>query len=178
MTGGTRTFRARRGFARDERGSATIEFVLWFPFFFIILVLTVDIMLTLIRATMFDRAFDMTIREVRLGTGAASYQQFKDQVCSRYFSDVNCQANLTLDLRPVDAGTFQPLPTQVECMNREENIEPVVEYNVGTGNELMLVRACMFIDPLVPFIPLWLYQRDERDGLRFMAASAFVNEPR
>jgi Flp pilus assembly protein TadG len=52
-----RKLRARRNFASDENGAATIEAVLWLPMFFYILSLSVDV-------TMIFHAYSRVVRAV------------------------------------------------------------------------------------------------------------------
>jgi hypothetical protein len=51
-------------------------------------------------------------------------------------------------------------------------------FNPGSDNQLMMVRACMIIDRMLPFSGFGLnLTRDDSGGLHMMAASVFVNEP-
>jgi hypothetical protein len=51
-------------------------------------------------------------------------------------------------------------------------------FSTGADNELMMVRACMIIDRILPFSGFGLnLTRDDSGGLHMMAASVFVNEP-
>lgn len=163
-------------FLRDEEASLTIEFCIWFPLFLLTFIYSVDMMVNLMRATIFDRALDVVVRQVRLGVGPGNYQQFKDAVCRNYNSDVPCNENLTLALLPMVQGGA--IPGDKQCRNRASAIEPPIEYDEGAGNELMLVRACMYIDPLLTVVPFAVWGRNETTGYRFRAVSAFVNEPR
>ena len=164
-----------RAFAGDERASVTFEFVLWFPFFFLIFLWTIDITVILMRATLFDRALDIVVRQVRLGVGPATYQDFKDDLCGIYSGDVDCNTNLTLELRPLAQGG--EFPGDVECRDRASPIEPPLDYDPGAGNQLMLVRACMYIDPFINLAGFLFPGADGPSTYRFRGLSAFVNEP-
>lgn len=164
-----------RAFWRDEHASVAFEFVLWFPFFLIIFFWTIDLTVVLMRATLFDRALDMVVRQVRLGVGPTTYQDFKDAVCGIYGGGTDCNTNLTLELAPVVQGA--PLPGDVECRDRASPIEPSLEYNSGSGNQLMLVRACMYIDPFINFANYVFPKASGLSTYRFRGLSAFVNEP-
>lgn len=163
-------------FLRDDEASLTLEFCIWFPFFLLTFLYTVDLMVNTMRATLFERALDIVVRDIRLGVGPTNYQQFKDAVCRNYNQDVPCDQNLTLALLPVVQGA--PLPGDKQCRNRADNIDPPEEFDRGAGNELMLVRACMYIDPFLSIVPFQIWGRNETTGYRFRALSAFVNEPR
>lgn len=164
-----------RAFAGDEGASVTLEFVLWFPFFLMIFFWTVDITVTLMRATLFDRALDLVVRQVRLGVGPATYQDFKDALCANYSREVDCNTNLTLELLPMPQGGA--FPGDVECRDRASPIEPPLAYDPGAGNQLMLVRACMYIDPFMDLSVLLTPGSIGPSTYRFRGLSAFVNEP-
>lgn len=176
---GPRRFGERlRAFAGDERASVTIEFMLWFPFFFMIFLWTIDITIVLMRATLFDRALDVVVRQVRLGSGPATYQDFKNAICAAYPGDVDCNANLSLALLPMAQGAA--IPGDVECRDRASAIDPPTDYDAGASNQLMLVRACMYIDSFIS-LKAFLWQGGGEPPpaeYRFRGLSAFVNEPR
>lgn len=166
-----------RAFVRDESAVVTIEFVLWFPFFLMIFIWTIDITIVLMRATLFDRALEIVVRDVRLGVGPPTYQDFKDEICANYPGDVNCNANLSLALVPMVQG--DAIPGDVACRDRASAIDPPTDYDPGAGNQLMLVRACMYIDSFISLKAfLWLGGGEPPPAeYRFRGLSAFVNEP-
>ena len=79
-----RLVNALRRLARREDGTATLEFAILFPAFIIILVSAVEVGFITMRHTLLDRAVDLTVRDIRLGTGTApQYAQIRDTICAR-----------------------------------------------------------------------------------------------
>jgi hypothetical protein len=69
---------------------------------------------------------------------------------------------------------------QEMCIERADASAPRSSntFNPGSDNQLMMVRACMIIDRLLPFSGFGLnLTRDDSGGLHMMASSVFVNEP-
>jgi Flp pilus assembly protein TadG len=63
--------RLRRLLARED-GTATVEFVVLFPVFMLVLVNAVEASVVMSRVAMLDRALDLAVRELRIGTAAPS----------------------------------------------------------------------------------------------------------
>jgi hypothetical protein len=64
-------------------------------------------------------------------------------------------------------------------VNREDDIEPVVTFNTGGSQQLMLVRACMLVEPFFPSTGIALQLPTDSDGgYGLISMSAFANEPR
>ena len=77
----SRLARGLRRFDGREDGTATLEFAILFPAFIIILVSAVEIGFITMRHTLLDRAVDLTVRDIRLGTGTApQYEQIRDTI--------------------------------------------------------------------------------------------------
>ena len=71
----------RRRMGRED-GNATIEFVILFPMVIFLLVSAVEVGFITIRHTMLDRAVDLTVRDIRLGTGnSPQYAEIRDAFC-------------------------------------------------------------------------------------------------
>lgn len=169
----------RRGW-RAEAGTATTEFVIIFPLFIAILLTAVETGIHMSRNVMLERAVDLTVRDLRLG----SWEQptpadLRQRICERASIIRSCEETLLLELHQVDASTWDGLTLGVSCMNRETDFFPVTEFRPGTTNDLMLLRACVIADPIMPVNSLMLTMpRDPSGGYRVAAVSAFVNEPR
>jgi len=69
-------------------------------------------------------------------------------------------------------------PRQASCIDRNETIQPVVKYENGLQNEMMMIRFCAVIDPLFPSFGLgYTMPKDASGGYRLVSMTAFVNEP-
>lgn len=168
-----------RRWRRSEAGNATVEFVMIFPFIMWFFCSSIEVSFYLVRAVLLDRAVDLNVRELRLGTlNPATSAQLKTQICndSLIFSD--CVQNMVIELTPVQTTNWNLPDARVQCVDRDANIQPVVTFDPGQINDLMVVRACVVLNPF--FAPTkWVMNLplDPSGGVRIAAASTFVNEP-
>lgn len=168
---------------KDERGNASIEFVIMFPLVFAMFFASFESGYMVLRAAMLERSLDMTVRDLRLGNlknPTAEYLQ--QRLCSRTDMFDDCERSLTLELTRVNTS-FNNLPTvSAVCQRRSPEIQAGTQSNtVNTGqeNELMVVRACLVVDSLFPsaFMGVNIAMADEDGTYALVATSAFVNEP-
>ena len=170
----------QRGFCRREDGNATIEFVILFPIFITLLVSSVEIGFVTFRHTMLERAVDMTVRDIRLSTGnPPQYEQVRDAICERAPVIPDCQSNLKIEMIRMDLRAWTPPPADFDCINHEENVQPVRSFQNGMQNEMILLRICAMYKPIFPMSALG---RDLRAGnasgyAAMTTATAFVQEP-
>jgi hypothetical protein len=171
--------RALRRGARPEDGSATLEFVIYFPLFFAVLASTIEAGIFMSRQVMLERAVDLSLRSLRLGTMEnPSAATLRDAICEETVIVPDCRNVLLLELRRVSTATWDGLETPPSCVNRDEDIQPVTQFTPGTDNDLMMVRACVVVDPIIPTSGLAMaLPRDASGGFRLLASSVFVNEP-
>lgn len=164
---------------RRENGNATIEFALLFPAFITLFLVVVETGLLLTRGVMLDRAVDMSMRDLRLGTlNPMTHDNLKDDICINSVIIPNCVDSLLLELRPISTTTWEPLSNDVTCVDRSEDIQPVLEFDPGQSNEMMLVRVCAVFDPFFPTTGLAAQmQLDATGAYALVATSAYVNEP-
>ena len=174
---------AARHMAGQEDGTATIEFVLFFPLFLTVFMSAFESGLLMTRQVMLERAMDLSIRNLRLGLwddplNPPTVVMLKQEICDWATVIPDCMDALMMELRPVSTATWTPLDPNITCVNRSEVIQPVVEFNVGVENEMMLVRACAVFDPIFPLTGMGLnLPLDPSGGYQLAATSAFVNEP-
>ncbi|MBS9717900.1 TadE/TadG family type IV pilus assembly protein [Pseudohalocynthiibacter aestuariivivens] len=169
-----------RRFRRSEKGNATIEFVLVFPIFIYIFMSAFESGLLAVRHVMLERALDLTVRDLRLGnlTGP-THDELKTLICNRATILPDCMNALQLELRPVSTTTWSPLGSNATCVDRSGTITPVVAFDGGGDNEMMLVRACAIFDPIFTGNGMGFHMRvDHTGGYALVSTSAFVNEPR
>ncbi|MGH1577594.1 TadE/TadG family type IV pilus assembly protein [Planktotalea sp.] len=174
-------------FKNAERGNVTVEFALVFPVFILILTSSIEMGVITIRQTLLERGLDIAMREVRIGTGAQySHDEIRDMICDGAVIFDDCQANLRLEMIPNDPREYTSLPNTVDCAAQEaaENggwdvINPVRDFEMGSSNELVIVRACMLYDPVFPTSELALQRTTDQNGKSaLVAVSAFTQEPR
>jgi hypothetical protein len=174
-----RAGRALRRGARREDGSSTIEFVILFPLFFGLLASTIEAGIFMTRQVMLERAVDLSLRSLRLGTMEdPSADTLREAICAETVVIQDCRTVLLLELRRIDTTTWDGLETPAQCVNRDEEIQPVTQFTPGASNDLMMVRACVVVDPIVPTSRFAMaLPRDPSGGYRLLASSVFVNEP-
>ncbi len=174
-----RLLRRLRRFGRDQSGVVSFEFVLMAPLYLVVFLSAVEAGILLTRGVIMERALDLSVRNLRLGIGGPiTHDQLKAQICANTALIRDCMNVVRLELRPVSTVTFQPLNNTATCVERDEEIQPLVEFRTGVENELMLVRICTVVDPVFPTTGLGLrLPKDASGGVRLIATSAFVNEP-
>lgn len=169
-----------RHFRRSEDGTATMEFVIVFPIFMLILGSSFEIGTMTIRETMLERAVDMTIRDIRLGTGTApQHDELKSIICDRSPILHDCDAKLRLEMIQLDPRAWVAPPENADCTDASRDVEPVREFVNGQENEMMLLRVCMKVKPVFPTTGLGkMLVKDGAGDYALVAKSAFVQEPR
>lgn len=171
-----------RRFRKSENGSATIEFVITFPVFLVLLLSGIELGIVSVNHVMLERAVDMTVRDIRLGTGdAPEHDEIKDIICERAGFIKDCSSNLRLEMIQVDPRAWVAIRTEADCTDASEPVSPVRSFVQGQENELMILRACAKISPVFPTSGLGKSLADTGDGggqYALVAMSAFVQEPR
>lgn len=168
-----------RSFASREKGNATIEFALFFPMLVTLLLSTVELGILTIRNTLLEHAVDLTVRDLRLGKIIDPTQaKIRNLICARSSVVQDCENRLLIELRPVSTTTWTPLASDTTCKNRDETINPTVEFSPGVSHEMVLIRVCAVFKPVFPGTTLGMQLgRDALGGYALVASSAFVNEP-
>ncbi len=166
-------------FRRDEKGALTIEFCLLFPLFIGIFGSTFEAGLMNTRHALLERAVDLAVRDLRLGVDATpTHEELVASICNFAAVIPDCDTALHIELEPVSTTTWQFRTGQVQCIDRDEEISPVINFNGGIQNELMLITACAVFRPMFPTTGLGLAMpKVNATDYALVAMSAFVNEP-
>lgn len=169
----------RKSWLRREEGSATIEFVILFPLIMTLFLSAVEVGVFLTRAAMLDRAVDINVRAVRLGTlHPMTADELKRRICEDALILSDCENAMMIELVPISTETWNFPAAQVTCVQRDADIQPVVDFIAGGQNEIMLVRACAILNPFFGSTPFVLdMPLDASGGYAIAATSIFVNEP-
>ena len=169
-------------FRRGERGTASIEFVLVFPPIFILFVSAYEAGLAQIRSSMLERGLDTAVRDVRLATSSPpSYDELKEMVCAGAMLIPDCLSSLKLEMRRLDPRGTISVPRDADCIDREEEVDPVRSFVAGDENELMFIRACALFKPMFPQTGLGFQLHKDGNGegeYSLVSMSAFVTEPK
>ena len=172
--------RMLKRFRRDDAGSASIEFAIMFPVFFVILISAMELGLMTVRSALLERALDVVVRDIRLTTGTApSHVQLRTAICEETSVVPDCFNNLALEMRLVDPRAWTDIPSAVTCTNRAEEVAPVTTFQHGMDNEVMIIRACAKYEPMFSDYGLSAFMSKDSSGdVALIAKSAFVQEPR
>lgn len=169
-------------FWRGTQGNATMEFVILLPLLTYFLMSLGEVGTYMARHVNLDRALDIAMRDVRLGhQSVASQAGLRDRICAETFFVSNCAGALLLELRAFGSvGNFDGSApgAGVNCINRAEEITPVVQFDAASPGEIVFVRACLIVDPVFPGTGfLAQLPRGMGGGYAVVASSAFINEP-
>jgi len=173
------SLRARR-FAREEDGTSTIPFIIFLPFFMMLVISSVEMGMVMVRHVMLERALDMSVRGLRLGFwNPPTHDELKADICANAGLIPDCMNVLMLELRPVSKVTWQPLSSGPTCIDKSAVIAPTPpDFFGGSGDEMMLIRACAKFYPMAPLTGLGFQMPKDGAGMyALVAATAFVNEP-
>ncbi|HQU67922.1 MAG TPA: pilus assembly protein [Albidovulum sp.] len=165
--------------AREEDGAATIPFLLFLPFFMMLVISSLEMGVLMLRHVMLERSLDLSVRDLRLGTFTGTYTDFKRLICNRAGIIPNCMTTVVIELRPVSTVTWAPLSSGAICVDRANPLVPLGNpFEKGAGDELMLVRACAKFDPIVPTTGMgFQLPKDNTGAYALISTTAFVNEP-
>lgn len=168
-----------RAFLRKEEGTVTVEFVLLFPVVFFLFIWATELGFVMTKQVLMEHAVDTSMRELRVGRMAnPSAETLQQEICRRAAILKNCRDTLMIDLQPVNTENWAMPATPVACRDREQPLQPVVSFTPGAQNQIMLVRACVLVEPVFPGVGLGAgLRKDPQGGFAMVAASAFVNEP-
>ncbi|HPD92957.1 MAG: pilus assembly protein [Rhodobacter sp.] len=169
-----------RRFLRSDRGTATIEFVIGIPLILAFLFSAIDYGTVMLRQVFLDRSVDIAVRQVRLGAITGNdFQEFRAMVCRNSFLISDCENSIAIELRPIDTETWAGLDTPAQCVNRAENLSPVLAFTPSAGQQqLMLIRVCAVVDPFIRMTGMVLGMPDDGSGGFFLVSrAAFANEP-
>lgn len=183
--------RATRAFGRED-GNATVEFVIVLPILFSIFMMSFESGLLMMRSVLLERATDITMRELRTGNiPNPNLANLKTQICDRTVIINNCTTSIAIWMEPISQVTWAFPPRGADCIDRAPtgDIDPSTEPDIGSQNELMLVRVCVLQRAIFPtlglggdrvFIGLGAGLTDQNPSYGeygLVATSSFVNEP-
>jgi hypothetical protein len=168
-----------RRFARREDGNATVEFSILFVPMFVTLLWAVELGMIHINYAMLERAVDSTVRDLRLGTGTApQHDDIRDTICTRAAFVQDCENNLRIEMVRVDPFNWVTPPTDVDCTDVSEPVQPVRSFVNGASNQLMFMRVCAKFDPFMPHVGMAdSLIKDGAGKYALVSTSAFVQEP-
>jgi hypothetical protein len=171
--------RLRNFWRKDERGTATVEFVIVFPLIMAVFMSTFELAMLTAKYTMLDRAMDQTMRDVRLSSSnPLTPQSVKNDICNRALLIKDCHAELVVEMTDILPPVWSWPATRTSCANRGSGTLPIVNYTQATTNKLVLVRACALVDPWFPLTGLGMaLAKDPTGAYQMTSIAVFVAEP-
>ena len=167
-----------KSFKDDESASATIEFVMLIPIVIWIVFSVLEAGWLMTQKTMLNRGVNMAVRDLRIGaTPNPTHATIKTDICNYAGILRNCQTALHLEMVGFDNPISSAAAT---CVDRSTAVEPVVNWLLGsrTVPEVMILRACFVVDPLIPGAGMGaLLPTDSTGAFHMVSYSSFVNEP-
>ncbi len=168
-----------RRFRIARSGTTAVEFALIAPLFLGMTFTTFEAGGLLIRSMMLDRALDKAVRTVRVkgGVTTITQTQFRDSVCSGLlmFSS-GCAQRLTVEMTVIKSASSFP-STAMTCVSKTAP-NPTVNYATGARSDMVYVRTCLAVDPMLPIVATGLgLPRNESGQFSVMASGGFMNEP-
>ncbi|HEV2531611.1 TadE/TadG family type IV pilus assembly protein [Phenylobacterium sp.] len=156
--------------AKDERGTAAIEFALLTPLLVGVIMGTVEIGLVGLVSNTLDNAVQSAARTIRTGESDAptNATDFKTAVCNGMFeSQTACGAKLAISVRKY---------TTFANANAAAGDAPAGEFDKGTAGDVILVKATYQWPFFMPFFNLG-FQQSGPTTLVLDARTTFKNEP-
>lgn len=174
-----RVRRQVRRWAKAENGTASLEFVICIPVIMAIFMASIESGVLMTRFILLERSVDMVMRNLRLGQYPnPDSDLLKAEICSRTIIMDGCEANIAIELMPISTDTWELPSSRTGCVDREQNLSPVLTFNPGNAHDVMLVRVCVVQDAMFPTTGIGLkLPKDSAGGYGLIATSAFVNEP-
>ena len=170
-----------RRFRRDEDGQMLVEFALVIPLIFTIFMTSVELGIYQMRQMFLDRGMDLTVRQVRLNTGAAyTHTDLKLMICNFAGFLDDCDSQLKLEMNPVDLRNFTGFVGGADCTDASQPVQPNRSFVHGGQHEMMLMRACYKFKPVFASSGLGYEFTTNGDGAgmaKMVSVTAFVQVP-
>ncbi|MCG3268875.1 TadE/TadG family type IV pilus assembly protein [Yoonia sp. I 8.24] len=174
-----------RTFVADDSGVVTVEFLIVFPIFFGFFLMTYEMGIISVRNVMLERGIDMAVREVRIGVMAEPTSALlKESICDYAKILPDCENQLELEMLVRDVRAWVDIPTDVACVDRSVVTQAAVEFSNLGNNDIVFLRACIRIDPMLPTTGIGKAIVDAAEGddaagssYALIASASFVVEP-
>jgi hypothetical protein len=166
-------------FRRAEDGQSTVEFVMAVPLLLTIFMASFESGILMVRSIILEQSLDLTIRELRLGSyPTPTSALLKKEICDRSSILVECEKNITVEMTRISTQTWSMPSSRITCVDREEELQPTLDFQIGDQNDVMLLRVCVVQETMFPTTGLGLdLPTDAEGGFGLTAVTAFSIEP-
>ena len=164
---------------RREDGTVSTEFVIVIPMILGVFMASFESGLIMVRSTLLEQSVDMTMRNLRVGKyPVVNADLLKSEICDRTIVFPHCEDNIMIEMQRISTSTWSMPSTPVTCTDREEEVQPVLNLQIGHQNDVMLVRVCIVQDLIFPSAGIgFALPKDAQGGIGLIAETAFVTEP-
>lgn len=169
---------------RDRKGNATIQVVMMVPLLIAVSSIGFELGMITLRQAMMDRAVDLEVRSIRVGTRSSSdYEGLRTAICERAMIIPECEQRMKLELVAMDPYTWETPQAEPDCEALDKvTVTDPRQFDDVTGGQLVVLRACAVVQPIFPGMHLGARLLSRPDGGRNVffqieARSAFVREP-
>lgn len=163
-------------FAKDETGSAAMEFALVALPFFTMMFAAIDFGLMRFATSTLENGVAEAARQIRTGQVAANgttAAQFRTLVCNSVSQLLTCDARLAIDVRVFNSFDDVNFPAAVDANG---NLTGAFQYQTGGAGDIVLVRVFYAWPMITPVFGEAMSNMN--GGARLLQASAaFRNEP-
>lgn len=172
-----------RDYRADESGIVTLSFVLAFPVFIFIFLMTFESGMINLRKTMVEHSVDRAVREVRIGrTTGNDVDRLRQRICEKARVIPNCESELRIEMIRRDVRDWVPIDGAAQCVNREDPDDGDDTFDRFGNNELMYLRICVRVNPFLPTTRIGLRLVEDADAAAgssyaIVSSAAFVVEP-
>lgn len=165
-----------RRFAKNETGSAAMEFAIVALPFFTMMLAAIDFGLMRFATSTLENGVSEAARQIRTGQAQSSGMtaaQFRTLVCNNVSMLLTCDQRLAIDVRVFDSFDDVNFPAAVDGNG---NLSGAFQYQTGGPGDIVLVRVFYSWPMLTPFFGEAMSNMN--GGARLLTASAaFRNEP-
>ncbi|MCK0097646.1 pilus assembly protein [Yoonia sp. F2084L] len=176
-----------RQFVKDEAGTTSLEFVIVFPVFFGMFLMTYESGMISTRHVMLERGVETAVRDVRIGSMPnPTRESLRERICEVAGGIPDCLRQLEIELLQRDPTNWTAVPEGVRCVNRGDLDRDPGTIDPTGNNQLMFLLACVRIDPFITSPIYGLIGRAVVDGnsstnaggsYALVSRGAFVVEP-
>lgn len=171
-------------FLGNEDGVVTVEFVIVFPVFMFMFLMTFESGMVGLRHFALERGVDIAVRDVRIGLmPEPTPELLRTRICASAGLIPDCENQLQVEMIQLNPRAWvDPSPT-VACVDRGAAVQPPVAFTNTANNRLLFLRVCTRFDPVIPTSGIGKAIVDNNSGTAaggsyaLVATSAFVVEP-